>query len=134
MGRSYWFECSRCGYRTAVSGRADRGPDFYVETIQCFDCRQLYDAVVRQRIPAAPKLKSLKLQPLKPPPSPSPPMFQAALNKLPIPNLKNTRWVRFKLMCPVSSKHRFEKWKDPGPCPRCGVPIEKNPLPYRIWE
>ena len=24
MGRSYWFECSRCGYRAKASGRLDR--------------------------------------------------------------------------------------------------------------
>jgi hypothetical protein len=30
MGRSYWFECPKCGYRAKVSGRADRGLSFFV--------------------------------------------------------------------------------------------------------
>jgi hypothetical protein len=50
MGRSFWFECSRCGYRATVSGGADRGRDLFVQTISCRDCRKLYDAVTRLRI------------------------------------------------------------------------------------
>ena len=51
MGRSYWFECPKCGYRAKVSGRADRGLSFFVQTILCRDCRELYDAVIRLRVP-----------------------------------------------------------------------------------
>ena len=51
MGRSYWFECPKCGYRAKVSGRADRGLSFFVQTILCRDCRELYDAVTRLRVP-----------------------------------------------------------------------------------
>ena len=51
MGRSYCFECPTCGYRAKVSGRADRGLTFFVQTILCLDCRQLYDAVTRLRVP-----------------------------------------------------------------------------------
>src|ERR1700674_5874389 len=51
MGRSYWFECPRCGYRAKVSGRADRGFNFSVQSIVCRDCKELYDAVTRARIP-----------------------------------------------------------------------------------
>jgi hypothetical protein len=50
MGRSYWFECSKCGYRAKVSGGADRGFHFYVQTIACGDCKQLYDAVTRLKV------------------------------------------------------------------------------------
>ena len=50
MGRSYWFECAKCGYRAKVSGRADRGITFFVHTILCRDCRELYDAVTRLRL------------------------------------------------------------------------------------
>ena len=50
MGRSYWFERSRCGYRAKVSGRADRGLHCVVQTILCRDCKELYDAVIRLRI------------------------------------------------------------------------------------
>ena len=51
MGRSYWFECVKCGYRAKVSGRADRGLNFFVQTILCRDCRELYDAITRVKIP-----------------------------------------------------------------------------------
>jgi hypothetical protein len=51
MGRSYWFECSKCGYRAKVSGKPDRGVDFFVQTISCQDCRELYDPVIRLRVP-----------------------------------------------------------------------------------
>ena len=51
MGRSYWFECARCGYRAKVSGREDRGRTFFVQTEFCRDCRELYDAVSRALVP-----------------------------------------------------------------------------------
>ena len=51
MGRSYWFECPKCGYRAKVSGRADQGLTFFVQTILCCDCRELYDAVTRLKVP-----------------------------------------------------------------------------------
>ena len=53
MGRTHWFECGKCGYRAKVSGRADRGLNFFVQTVSCLDCRQLYDAVTRVRVPDA---------------------------------------------------------------------------------
>jgi hypothetical protein len=133
MGRSYWFECSRCGYRAAVSGRPDRGPDFFVETISCRDCKKLYDAVVKERVSVPKKKLGLRLQMPKPTPSKAP-SFIVALNRLPFSNLKQTRWVKYEVSCPVSPAHRVTRWCDPGPCPHCGLVIEKNPLPYRIWE
>src|SRR5438105_15903009 len=53
MGRSYWFECAKCGYRAKVSGHGDRGLPVFVQTISCRDCKELYDAVVRARIAKA---------------------------------------------------------------------------------
>lgn len=141
MGRSYWFECARCGYRAIVSGRADRGLDFYVQTILCRDCKALYDVVTRLRFPDQPTLESLrpdgvhrrqKLSPLRSPASP--PSFQAALNRLPHKGVRHFRWVKFSLQCPVSSVHRVETWNDPDKCPRCGLYLERNVLPFRIWE
>ncbi len=140
MGRSYWFECSRCGYRTKVSGRHDRGLDFFVQTILCRDCKELYDAVVRLRMPDEsalafkPLAKQLaKNSNLQRAPT-APPTFQAVLNRLPYSNVRRFRWVRFKPQCPVSHLHRVEKWNDPDKCPRCGIYLEKNVLPYRIWD
>ena len=27
------------------------------------------------------------------------------------------------LRCPKSAKHQVERWKDPGPCPKCNQPL-----------
>ena len=57
MGRSYHFECAKCGYRTIVSGRADRGLNLAVQTIVCRDCRKLFDAVTKLKVPDDSALK-----------------------------------------------------------------------------
>ena len=140
MGRSYWFECPRCGYRAKISGRADRGFNFSVQTILCRDCKELYDAVTRARMPVqTPALRSSSgLRQEKFPNAQRtvarPPSFQSMLNRLPTTGVKRFRWVEFKLQCPVSPLHRIESWNDPDKCPRCGVYLEKHGLPFRIWE
>jgi hypothetical protein len=140
MGRSYWFECPRCGYRAKVSGRADRGLNVFVQTILCRDCKELYDAVTRLRmsdeLSAGAHLigwNPMKALNMRRAPK-VPPSFQAALNRLPLLGSKPSAWVQFKPQCPVSALHRVEAWNDPGRCPRCRVYLEKNALPYRIWE
>ena len=89
MGRSYWFECPRCGYRAKVSGRADRGLSFFVQTVLCRDCRELYDAVTRLRVPddslawgTFAAWRRARLQNLQRSLT-TPPSFLAALNRLP---------------------------------------------------
>ena len=136
MGRSYWFECARCGYRAKVSGRADRGINLFVETIVCQDCKQLYDVVTRIRLPDEPRLKWLRHATegkddagIK-----GPPTFQSALNRLTVTGAKRLKWFRFPAQCPVASFHRIKSWTDPDKCPRCGIFLEKNALPFRIWE
>ena len=144
MGKSYWFECSRCGYRARVSGRADRGLLCHVQTIVCRDCKQLYDAVTRLKVTeevttgmAGLGLKGWGLdrgrrvngRSLK-----RPPTFQAAVNRLTMTGGKKLKWLQFKLECPVSPGHRVEAWNEPDKCPKCGIHLEKNVLPYRIWE
>ena len=139
MGKSYWFECSRCGYRARVSGRSDRGLLCHVQTIVCRDCKQLYDAVTRMKVPeeAAVERSGLRwngkgfdrsrrqnLQAMK-----SPPTFQAAVNRLTMTGGKKFKWVQFKLECPVSPGHRVEAWNEPDKCPKCGIHLEKNVLP-----
>ncbi|HEV2394191.1 MAG TPA: hypothetical protein VG146_17700 [Verrucomicrobiae bacterium] len=140
MGRSYWFECARCGYRAKVSGGSDRGADFFVQTIVCQDCRELYDAVIRLRIPdlqrgpAGGKKLGLQQsailnrnrQPQKPP------SFQGALNRL--RHRGHFKWAQFKPQCPVSPLHHIKSWNEPGKCPRCGLFLDKNALPYRLWD
>lgn len=140
MGRSYWFECPRCGYRAKVSGRADRGLRFFVQTILCRDCRELYDAVVQLRVPAEPGGWGdsggwHRARPLQPQRSlRSPPSFLAALNQLPQTGVKRFRWLPFQMQCPVSTFHRVRSWNDPDRCPKCGVFLEKGALPYRLWD
>jgi hypothetical protein len=134
MGRSYLYECPKCGYQATVSGSADTGFEFHVQTIACRDCRSLFDAVVRLRIadtglkvPA--EFQRLRLRKTQEPP----PSFEAAINRLP-PLGTKMKWVPFKIQCPVSSHHRVRAWNDPGKCPRCGNFMEKNALPFRYWD
>ena len=139
MGRSYWFECAKCGYRAIVAGRADRGLDLGIQTILCRDCKQLYDAVTRLRIAVEPgPLWESKLQKAglgKPAPAlTTPPTFQSALNRLPPKGARRFRWLRFKVQCPLSALHRVRVWNDPDRCPKCGVFLEKSALPYRLWD
>ena len=139
MGRSYWFECAKCGYRAIVAGRADQGLDLVIQTILCRDCKQLYDAVTRLSVvddssglggvgglPAARFQKRRQIT--------TPPAFQAALNRLPPSGARRLKWHAFKLQCPVSGLHRVRSWNDPDRCPKCGIFLEKSALPYRLWD
>ncbi len=140
MGRSYWFECPRCGYRAKVSGRADRGLSFFVQTVLCRDCRELYDAVTRLRVPddslawgTFAAWRRARLQNLQRSLT-TPPSFLAALNRLPQTGVKRFKWLPFNLQCPVSATHRVRSWNDPDRCPKCGVFLEKSALPFRLWD
>jgi hypothetical protein len=140
MGRSYWFECTKCGYRTVVAGRADRGLEVSVQTILCRDCRQLYDAVTRLRIAdelgasgSIGGLHKAKL-PRARGRITAPPTIQAALNRLPLTGVRRFKWLPFKIQCPVSALHRVRSWNDPDHCPKCGIFLEKSALPYRLWD
>jgi len=144
MGRSYWFQCSKCGYGAKVSGRADRGLNCFVQTIVCHDCKELYDAVYRLKVPddrplipnglhnnplnrithAGQKLSRKRLAP----------NFQAVIGRLLYTGVQRIKWLEFKLLCPVSEIHKVEAWTDPGKCPKCGIFLEKNVIPYRIWD
>ena len=140
MGRSYWFECAKCGYRAKVSGRADQGLSFCVQTILCRECKELYDAVTRLKLPDEPGgLVSVagmhKARFPKPRPQlTAPPTFQSALNRLPLAGVPRARWLPFKIQCPVSAAHRVRSWNDPDQCPKCGIFLEKSALPYRLWD
>ncbi len=140
MGRSYWFECPKCGYRAKVSGRADEGIAFFVQTILCQECKELYDAVTRLKVAVESgglgglgglrKARSAKARPS----ITTPPHFLSVLNRLLPAGAKRYRWLRFKLQCPVSPVHRVRSWNDPDQCPRCGIFLEKSALPYRLWD
>ena len=140
MGRSYWFECAKCGYRAKVSGLAERGLNFAVQTILCRECKSLYDAVTRLRVPDTLKelhfTAGLRAQNILSPQRAvsSPPPFEAVLNRLPFKGIRYFKWIRFKPQCPVSAYHRVEEWNAPAKCPRCGVYLEQNAMPYRLWD
>jgi len=139
MGRTYWFECSKCGYRAQVSGKPDRGLNFFVQTIVCMDCKALYDAVTRLKVPDESKgprfsfgLNGLKLSLQQR--NTVPPSFQSALNHLPYKGVRHFKWLNFKVQCPISPIHRVQTWSENDKCPRCKLYLDKNALPYRIWE
>jgi hypothetical protein len=138
MGKSYWFECGRCGYRAKVAGRAEEGLHLSVQTILCQDCRELYDAVTRLRMLDGGRLGAhdslegaLIMEATQQKRAPS---FQWALNRLRYTGEKISDWLKFPLRCPVSSIHKIRVWNDPDKCPRCGVYLERAALAYRIWD
>ena len=141
MGRSYQFDCSKCGYRAKVAGRADRGLDFFVQTIACHDCKALYDMVTRLKVPDDDKAQGL-LPPvfrrnkffLVQRNLSVPPDFETVLNRLPYRGVRHFKWLPFKLQCPLSAIHRVRAWNDPDKCPRCGIYMDRSALPFRIWE
>jgi len=122
MGRTYSFECCKCGYQVRVAGGAGAGEHFAVQTIACADCRALHDAVVHFK----PSLR----QEENPPPAAPP--FAAMLNRLPPRGARP--WWKFKPACPISPRHRVRSWKQPDKCPKCGNFMEPGALPFRIWD
>jgi hypothetical protein len=112
--------------------------NFFVQTIVCRDCKELYDAVIRLRLPqesqpavaaagragAGSRLNSKA----------SPPTFQSVASRLLYTGVKQFAWRAFPLECPVSPLHRVQSWNAPDKCPRCGIYLEKNVLPYRLWD
>jgi transposase-like protein len=141
MGRTYLFECPHCAYSAKVSGGADKGLRFTSQTLLCQDCKQLHDVVTGLKTAVTPPLcEPLARKRLKPlaasrRKSPArPPSFAAALNSLPLAGVRHFKWLKFKPACPVSALHRVRAWTQPDRCPKCGVLMEKNALPFRIWD
>jgi hypothetical protein len=122
MGKTYVFECGLCHYRAKISGGGDSGVDCEVQTIACRDCRELFDVFRRARRQSAPAAKFKPSHPEIPPVA------------LPGSPARANGWQEFKLACPVNRKHLVEPWNDPGRCPRCGNYLEKNGLPFRLWD
>ncbi len=141
MGRTYLFECAKCGYRAKISGGPDRGFHFAVQTILCLECRELHDAVTALKV-AVPRMiggggmlkaaRSAAFGAFKVPTVPPP--FSTALNRLPPRSGRKSRWIQFKAACPVSPRHRVREWNRPDKCPKCGVYLEQNALPFRVWD
>jgi hypothetical protein len=111
--------------------------DLFVQTVECKDCKQLYDAVTRLRFPQEAMFglgwhRFGTISRARPPKTP--PTFQTALNRLPVKGVRRFRWVQFPLQCPASALHRVQSWNAPGKCPRCATILERNGLAYRIWD
>ena len=137
MGRTFLFECSRCHYRAAVVGGADRGFNCFVQTIVCKECASLHDVVTRLRVEESQKPRSsqLRWQPLalETESADQAQLRYAYYNRLLFVAAQKSRWVTLKLRCTVSKTHRIAPWQEPGKCPRCNTYLEKTALPYRIW-
>jgi len=138
MGRTYLFECMKCGYRAQVAGGASSGERFSVQTILCHECRELYDAIIRLKV-ALPRsaVEMGVAQPLAAEPKPlrqSPPPFNTVLNRLPFSVRTRTRWQDFHAACPVAPQHRVRAWQQPDKCTRCGVFLEVNAISFRAWD
>jgi ribosomal protein S27AE len=139
MGRTYQFECGKCGYRVAVAGGASSGRHLAVQTIHCLDCRELYDAVTKLKVPVTPEPK-LKRWQLKPTPfaagptDEKPPRFADALNRLVLGRGKRFHWQEYRLQCPVTAWHRVREWNEPGKCPKCGVFLDGGGTPFKVWD
>ncbi len=138
MGRSYLFECTKCGYKAKVSGGTDEGLNCCIQTILCRDCHKLYDSVIRLKVRAdAGRGIVFGHQPVRTRGRRSgdvPPAFEAVINRLPPASAKRFRWIQFKICCPVSAAHRVQIWNDPGKCPQCAHYLEKSAPPFRIWD
>lgn len=124
MGRTYIFECPQCQYRTKISGGADSGIHCEIQTVVCRDCRELFDAFIRQRRRAG------AVDVVKFPGFYRPEIPPSVLRDPSRPLV----WRSFQPVCPVEPKHFVEPWNDPGRCPRCGNFLEKNGLPFRLWD
>ena len=132
VGRTYIFECPLCQYRARVSGGADSGLHCEVQTVVCRDCRQLFDVFTRLRR-RADEAETVKFPGFFRPEIPPVVLQESSFN----PQRSEARrlvWQKFVPACPVDPKHFVEPWKDPGRCPRCGNFLEKNGLPFRLWD
>jgi hypothetical protein len=137
MGRTYLFECEKCGYRVKVAGGGAEGLEFTVQTIQCYQCRELQDVVTALKVPWPPAVgdttagAKLKAKPKFSKPAPP---FGTVINRLPLTGRIRARWQHFKLSCPVSALHQVRAWNQPDKCPRCGVFLERSAIPFRQWD
>lgn len=126
MGRTYQFQCPQCQYSAKISGGADGGLHCEVQTVHCLDCRALIDVFTK-----------LRCEENGPRPPKFPGFFRPEVPPVVLADDTGERrliWKQFKPACPVEGKHQVELWREPGRCPRCGNFMEKDGLPYRVWD
>jgi len=126
VGRTYIFECPQCQYRTRVSGGADGGAHCEIQTVICRDCRELHDVVIRLHRRTGSLGRPIRFPGFERPDIPPVVLQDTSLGRL--------VWEKYPLKCPVTPTHFVEPWNDPGRCPRCGNFLEKNGLPFRLWD
>jgi hypothetical protein len=127
MGRTYHFECPQCQYRAKVSGGVDSGVHCEVQTVVCLDCRELQDVFTRLRGEESALARKPKF----------PDFFTPEIPPVLLADSSGKRklvWKQFLLACPVNAQHKVEPWGEPGRCPRCGNFMEKDGIPFRLWE
>jgi len=138
MGKTYLYNCPRCGYRAKVSGVVDDGFGRIIQTIECCDCKELYDVPIRVRATDAEVRARRNIWGKKPFTTIAggcdPSLFSVLADKMLTVGLTQTKWFVLKPVCPVSGLHRTRPWKEPGKCPRCGTWLERTLIPYRIWD
>jgi hypothetical protein len=147
VGRTYHFDCPHCQYQARVAGGADAGVNCAVQTVVCLDCRRLFDVFTRLRLrdgeeePSPTGARNGSSRSLLPTGVVIPP-FRLVDNpwsvfapgrRVSAPP-KPRRWAEVKLVCPMAGFHRVKIWNTPGRCPRCGNYLERNGLPYRLWD
>lgn len=101
MGTLYKFKCPKCRYSAEVSGGDDMGMYATTTTIMCKTCKELLDVTTSKQ----PYPETLN------PPEPS-----------------FTPWVRRTIQCTKSASHEVERWKFPGPCPKCGKTMKQGEI------
>jgi hypothetical protein len=133
VGKTYIFECPQCQYRVKISGGADSGRHCEIQTVICRDCRELHDVFTRQRR-RADAVDLVKFPGFYRPEIPPVILTEtSSINPSARPPVRLV-WRECELACPVNADHFVEPWKDPGRCPRCGNFMERNGLPFRIWD
>lgn len=122
MGRTYIFDCEKCGYRGRVAGGLAEGLELRAQTLLCVECHSLHDAVIALKVPVSADHGL------------SAPHLEDVINPLQVNDRGPLRWESFGLACPVSPDHKVQEWRHPGKCPLCGFFLEPSALPFREWN
>jgi hypothetical protein len=121
MGRTFIFDCEKCGYQARAAGGLAEGLDVVAQTVHCTDCRALYDAVTAIRVPIEESHSRA-------------PRLEEIIARLQLTDRDSLRWQHFEPACPVAADHEVQEWRHPGKCPLCATFMEPSGLPFRVWN